>query len=190
MFRRRTPLSLWQQFRAFIWPKRGFSRLVSYLVQRIMRMPGSPYSIACGVACGAAISFTPFIGLHVILACAICVALGGNVIAALIGSAIGNPLTFPVFLVGASKIGNLLLANLGFDIPLQFGGTLAKSSDSLALFIPISVGGSVIAILVWPFFFGITYYTVIRWRALRQKRRLTKPRDKKQTFEKRSNSHD
>jgi uncharacterized protein (DUF2062 family) len=118
------------------------------------------------------------------------VALGGNVIAALIGSAIGNPLTFPVFLVGASKIGNLLLANLGFDIPLQFGGALAKSSDSLALFIPISVGGSVIAILVWPFFFGITYFTVIRWRALRQKRRLKKPRDKKQTFEKRSNSHD
>lgn len=190
MFRRRTPLSLWQQFCSFIWPKRGFSRLVSYLVQRIMRMPGSPYSIACGVACGAAISFTPFIGLHVILACTICVALGGNVIAALIGSTIGNPLTFPVFLVGASKIGNLLLANLGFDIPLQFSGALAKSSDSLALFIPISVGGSVMAILVWPFFFGITYYSVIRWRALRQKRRLTKPRDKNQTFEKRSNSHD
>jgi len=174
MFRRRTPLSLLQQLRAFIWPKRGFTRLVSYLVQRIMRMPGTPYSIACGVACGAAISFTPFIGLHIILACAICVALGGNVIAALIGSAVGNPLTFPVFLVSANKVGKVILTYLGFDMPLQFDGVLAQSSDALALFIPISIGGSVTAFLVWPFFFGSTYYTVVRWRVLRQKRRLTK----------------
>ena len=179
MFRRRTPLSLLQQLRAFIWPKRGFSRVVRYLTRRIMRMPGTPYSIACGVACGAAISFTPFIGFHIILACAICVALGGNVIAALFGSAIGNPLTFPMFLVSANKVGKVILTYLGFNMPLQFDGVLAQSSDALALFIPISIGGSVTAILAWPFFFGGTYYTVIRWRSLRQKRHLKKLGDKK-----------
>ena len=31
-------------------------------------MPGTPYRIAAGFACGAAISFTPFLGLHFVLA--------------------------------------------------------------------------------------------------------------------------
>jgi uncharacterized protein (DUF2062 family) len=64
MFRRRKPLSVLKQLRAVIWPERGFRRLFSYLFQRIIRLPGTPASIASGFASGVAASFTPFLGLH------------------------------------------------------------------------------------------------------------------------------
>ncbi len=43
-------------------------------------MPGSPYSIAVGVACGVAVSFTPLIGLHFLIAVILAWLLGGTVV--------------------------------------------------------------------------------------------------------------
>lgn len=157
-----------------MWPKRGFSRLVGYLVQRVLRLPGTPYSIACGVACGAAISFTPFLGLHLILSAAICYPLGGNLIAAWIGTAIGNPWTIPVFLVAAREIGNSILSYVGFDVPLYFKDQLEEYNQFLSMLIPTTIGGSLIAIFVWPFFYGATYYAIVKWRSNRQARILKK----------------
>ena len=174
MFRRRNPLSVLQRMRAVMWPKRGFSRLVGYLVQRVLRLPGTPYSIACGVACGAAISFTPFLGLHLILSAAICYPLGGNWIAAWIGTAIGNPWTIPLFLVTARGIGNAILSYVGFEVPLNFTGQLEEYNQFLSMLIPTTIGGSLMAIFVWPFFYGVTYYTIIKWRSHRKTRILKK----------------
>ena len=64
MFRRRVPLSFVGRVREMLWPRKGFSRLYSYLVQRVLRMPGSAYSLASGFACGVSVSFTPLIGFH------------------------------------------------------------------------------------------------------------------------------
>ena len=36
-------------------------------IQRLGRLPGTPYSIAAGFACGATVSFTPLVGLHFFL---------------------------------------------------------------------------------------------------------------------------
>ena len=52
-----------------------------------MRLPGTPYDIAAGFACGAAISFTPFIGFHVVLGMVIARLIKANMVAALIGTA-------------------------------------------------------------------------------------------------------
>ncbi|MEC7208930.1 MAG: DUF2062 domain-containing protein, partial [Pseudomonadota bacterium] len=68
MFRRRVPLSFSAKIREILWPRKGFARLYSYLVQRVLRMPGSAYSLASGFACGVAVSFTPLIGFHLLLA--------------------------------------------------------------------------------------------------------------------------
>ena len=67
MFRRRKPQSVFNQLRAVFWPVRGFRRLFSYLFQRIIRLPGTPASIASGFASGVAASFTPFIGFHFLI---------------------------------------------------------------------------------------------------------------------------
>ena len=51
-----------------LWPRRGWTRMALYIQHRLGRLPGTPYRIAAGFACGAAISFTPFLGLHFVLA--------------------------------------------------------------------------------------------------------------------------
>ena len=62
---------------------------------RLKRLQGTPYSIATGFACGVAISFTPFIGFHMILAALTAWLIRGNIIASAIGTIVGNPWTFP-----------------------------------------------------------------------------------------------
>ena len=48
----------------------GWARAFTYWAHRVNRLPGSTYSLSAGIAFGAAISFTPFVGLHLVLALA------------------------------------------------------------------------------------------------------------------------
>ena len=91
MFRRRVPLSWQARLREIILPRKGFSRLYSYMAQRVLRMPGSPYSLAAGFACGVAVSFTPLIGFHLVLAAVLAYLIRANVIASWAGTIFGNP---------------------------------------------------------------------------------------------------
>ena len=67
MFQRRNKLSLVQMARNFLWPRIGWHRSTKYVMHRVSRLRGTPYALAAGFACGAAISFTPFVGLHFLL---------------------------------------------------------------------------------------------------------------------------
>ena len=67
-FRRRRPLRLSERVRAAIWPRMGFRRLLRYLKLKLVRLSASPYSIAAGVAVGVGVSWTPFLGVHIIIA--------------------------------------------------------------------------------------------------------------------------
>jgi uncharacterized protein (DUF2062 family) len=66
-----------------------------YLWHRVGRLHGTPHSIAAGFASGTAVSFTPFVGVHFILAAFMSWFARGNIIAGLIGTGVGNPWTFP-----------------------------------------------------------------------------------------------
>ena len=72
-----------------------FNRIISYYKLRLARLPDSNYAISSGFACGAMVSFTPLLGLHFVLAVVFAYLIRGNFIAALIGTVVGNPLTFP-----------------------------------------------------------------------------------------------
>src|SRR3546814_6570308 len=78
MFKRRIPLPFHRRARSFLWPRGGWRRSGTYVAHRLRRLPGPPYRIAAGFASGAAISFTPFIGLHFVLATllALCLKIG------------------------------------------------------------------------------------------------------------------
>ncbi|HET6519441.1 MAG TPA: DUF2062 domain-containing protein [Geminicoccaceae bacterium] len=111
MFRRRVALSLLQKLRGWVWPAGGWRRAGRYVAKRVVRMSGTPHSIAIGLAAGVAVSFTPFIGFHILLACLICLPFRGNVIAAAIGTAVGNPWTFPFIWVWIYTFGRWLLGD-------------------------------------------------------------------------------
>ena len=109
MFKRRTSTSWAIQFLSVIWPKMGWRRAVSYYWHRLKRIPGSPESIAMGVACGVAASMMPFMGLHFLISMGIAWLIRASMIAAAIGTIVGNPWTFPFIWVGTYEFGVLLL---------------------------------------------------------------------------------
>ena len=80
---------------SMLWPRAGWKRSAQHIWKRIRRLKDTPHAIAIGFTAGIVVSFTPLLGLHVILACLLAWALRGNIIAALLGTTAGNPLTFP-----------------------------------------------------------------------------------------------
>jgi uncharacterized protein len=76
---------------------------------RIKRLPGTPHSIAAGFAAGVFISFTPFIGFHLIGAALLALVIRGNYIAAWVGTLVGNPWTFPFIWLLIYQLGVMIL---------------------------------------------------------------------------------
>ncbi len=96
IFKRRNRASFWNRVREFFAPRKGFWRGMDYIGKRMRRLPDSPHRIALGFACGAFASFTPFFTLHFFLAAGLAWVVRGNILSALFGTIVGNPLTFPV----------------------------------------------------------------------------------------------
>jgi uncharacterized protein (DUF2062 family) len=194
MFRRRKPLSVLKQMRAVIWPERGFRRLFSYLFQRIIRLPGTPASIASGFASGVAASFTPFLGLHFILAGALAMLFRGNVLASAIGTFFGNPWTFILIWLADYEVGLWVIHAFGHGADLQvlsidelgaimgnimrflsFTGHISwadLSRDIEQVFMPMLIGGTVLGAIAWVSSFILTVWAVKGWRLHRAKRLL------------------
>ena len=89
-----------------------FSRTKKYISLSIKRIKDTPQALSLGLATGIAISFTPFIGLHALLAIFISWVIGGSMAAALIGTLFGNPWTFPFIWYFTFEIGQFI--NYGF----------------------------------------------------------------------------
>ena len=95
----------------FFYPRGGWARAFEYVKLRLNRLPGSPEQIARGIWAGVFASFTPFFGLHFLLSALIAVILRGNILAALLGTFIGNPLTYvPIAWVGIQS-GHMILGD-------------------------------------------------------------------------------
>lgn len=92
-------------FKAYLWPRKGFHRGWRYRCIRLARMDASPHRIAAGFASGAAVSVTPLLGFHALLACLLAFLTRGSILAALLGTVVGNPLTFPLFFAGTYWLG-------------------------------------------------------------------------------------
>ena len=168
VFGRRRRLTLAEQLRGWLWPYIGWRRAGRYLLMRVQRMPGTPHGIAAGLAAGVAVSFTPFIGFHFLMAFALAWILGGNYLAAAIGTIVGNPWTFPLIFTAAYEVGCLMvgrtptglavLANLSWEHLL---------GDAWSLFWPMAVGSVPLAILAGI----VTYFPLVRMIAAFQARR-------------------
>src|SRR5690554_1247974 len=104
--RRRSPLG---RLRQAVWPSMGFRRWGRYVGHRVARLPDSPEAIAGGLAWGAAMSFTPLVGLQLAFAALGAWATRCNVIASAVGTGVGNPWTFPFIWAAIYRTGALLL---------------------------------------------------------------------------------
>lgn len=140
MFRRRDPIPLWRRLRGWLWPDIGWRRLGIYLVKRVTRLPGTPHSIAAGLACGTALSFTPFIGLHAVLSVLLSFVVRGNYLAAVAGTLVGNPWTFPVIWVTTYQLGHYMLGSTPSRVAPEPELT-SRWQEVRSLIWPMTLGG-------------------------------------------------
>ena len=176
VFRRRQKLSRWVRMRRFVWPNMSWGRVARYWTFKLKRLQGSPYAIACGFACGAAVSFTPLIGFHFILAAVLAWALRGNIIASAIGTAVGNPWTFPFIWAGIIWLGTWILGyERGQELPADMTiGTIFEEPGTVLL--PMLVGGLPAAVVVWIVVYFPIRRVVGNYQHHRQARRLRRRR--------------
>lgn len=186
MFKRRIKPRISQRLQNLFWPQIGWRRSVTYFVHRVGRLPGTPYSIAAGIACGVAVSCTPLVGFHVLIGAFIAWLIGANVLASIIGTAAGNPWTFPFIWVWIYKLGIYLGAQeiATIDGKIDFPQLFAKSmvallrfdatylyDYTLPLLWPMAVGSLPTAICVWVGVYFAIKPIVIAYQSKRESRR-------------------
>ena len=111
MFRRRERRSIFRFFYEVIFSLKGISRAIEYVGIRLKRIPDTPHKISLGMSCGIFASFTPLFGLHFLIAGLLSYLLRANVLASLIGTFVGNPITFPIITVFNLKLGEWILGS-------------------------------------------------------------------------------
>ena len=93
----------------WFYPRGGWGRAIQYIRHRLHRLPGTPESIARGIFAGAFTVFTPFYGMHFVVAIIIAKLVRGNIIAALLATFLGNPLTYLPIALASIHTGYFLL---------------------------------------------------------------------------------
>ncbi len=181
LFKRRNKDEFWTRLRVWLWPRRNHARSSRYVWKRVLRIRAKPHAIALGFAAGTFASFTPFMGFHFILSFAIAWAARASFIAAGLGTAVGNPLTFPLIWGSTLSLGRLILGRSpesvgkaeGFLATLKLSGFQAVWDPYI---LPMIVGGVPLGLIA-----GTLFYFPIRTAARAfQARRLAKREAKEQ----------
>ena len=183
--RRKSP-GFWLRVRNLIWPKMGLSRAWRYVVHRMARLKASPHAIALGFAAGAFASFTPFVGLHFILAGLIAFALRSSILASAIGTVVGNPLTFPfiwlsTYNVGAALLGREAKGEVVLDLPgvtesaanagmMEFAEKIIQRIEPV--FLPMLIGGTLLGLACAAACYFIVRLSVERFKQRRKPARV------------------
>ena len=111
MFKRRERRSIFRFFYEVIFSLKGISRAIEYVAIRLKRIPDTPHKISLGMSCGIFASFSPLFGLHFLIAGLLSYLFRANVLASLIGTFVGNPITFPIITVFNLKLGEWILGS-------------------------------------------------------------------------------
>lgn len=198
VFKRRDKRSVTKIVADGIYPKGGWTRAFHYVKHRLRRLPGTPEFIARGIWAGVFTTYCPFYGMHFLVAALIARVINGNLLAALLGTFFGNPLTYlPIGMVSL-KTGHFLLgtefhegakqslaskfANAGADLWHNFVSMFTDSEMDWTglsvffeeVFFPYLVGGIIPGIITAT----IAYYLTVPVIRAYQKRRAARFRKK------------
>ena len=119
------------------YPKGGWRRASQYIVHRVRRLPDPAHKISRGIAAGVFTCFTPFFGLHFIISAGLAWILRGNILAALLATFVGNPLTFPLIAAISMEMGSFLLGVGALPLPLVLSSFSGAANDLWHNFVAI-----------------------------------------------------
>ena len=143
----------------FYIKKISLLRFFKHQKYKIFRLKEPPESISIGLAWGAAVSFTPLIGLHIIICFIGTILMRGNLLAATAGTVIGNPWTFPLIFFICYKLGILFYPGSSVDFELKVSYFINNFTD---LFVPTLIGSIPISIFTWFAVYNISKSVLIR----------------------------
>ena len=156
---------------------------MQYYSHRVGRLSDSPSRIAMGLACGVAVSFTPFFGFHVVLAIMLSFIIRGNLFSAAIGTIVGNPLTFSFILpltynVGAAVSGSEETRH--FSELIDGHKLITHPFEALEpVFYTMVTGGLILGVLVgW-----LCYFSFLRLIVAYRKKRATRLERRKKRYD-------
>ena len=176
IMRRHRPRGLLSKIREALWPSMGWRRTFHYYRHRMFRTGDSTYKIAAGLAMGAALSFTPFLGTHILQAMFMSWLIRASVVSGAVGTAVGTPWTYPIMFILAYKLGIWLCATLGIsDFSVLPDNVVIAEADHepwlflqhmvahpVKILLPLAIGGYLCAAIAWPVYYALLYYPV-RW---------------------------
>jgi uncharacterized protein (DUF2062 family) len=119
VFKRRNKRSWVRTIAEAMWPRGGWTRAAHYMKHRLRRLPDAPHRIARGIFAGVFISFSPLFGLHFGAAAILAWVMRGNILASLMATFVGNPITFPFIAAFGVELGNWMLGHPGVMSPLE-----------------------------------------------------------------------
>ncbi len=170
MFKRKSKPTFWQKTKTFLRTFYALRLYAKYVFFKLTRSERSNHRIACGLASGIAISVTPFVGFHFVLSISIAIILRGSPIAAAIGTAFGNPVTFPFIWLTIYKTGLWFMPSFKMENTVNFwnffkslGGTVLKLDidkffDQIyPIFFPMLVG----SLPYYIFTFLVSYFLIL-----------------------------
>ena len=136
-------------------------RSLVHLKHKIFRLKEPPVSISIGLAWGAAVSFTPLIGLHIAICLLGTYLMKGNMLAALAGTVIGNPWTFPLIFFIDYKLGVFfgITGVASFEISLNFFYLNFEK-----IFFPTLIGSIPLFLFVWFITYNISIFVIQRYK--------------------------
>ena len=157
LFRRREAESLLERLRVSLWPRRSWSRSTRYVVHRVRRLSATPHAVALGFAAGVFVSCTPFVGFHMIMAALLAWIVGGSIVAAVLGTFVGNPITYPLFWFGTYEIGSVMLGGGQDKLRLDFSEDFFQTDQIWAAVQPMTLGAIPIGLAL-----GVLSYALVR----------------------------
>ena len=145
-------------------------KIYQKIIKKLLAIKGNPKSIAKGFATGVAMSFTPFVGFHILLSLIITTLTKQNKIASTLGTIAGNPWTFPFIWYLTLHLGiiildeNINIASIDFKIFFSklYHAVISLDfdlfiSDILPIFIPMLIGSIPCYIVVWIVVYHLIY---------------------------------
>ncbi len=172
IFARRNQLSFSERVKSAVWPRSGWPRALRYFSKRILRLSGSPHDIAVGFAVGMFVAWSPLFGVHYLMALALAFVARGNVIAALLATSIGNPITGPAMWALDYEVGALIEGRMHRHVPhpIVGHGIEEKLHSVLPVLEPLLIGWLVLGLVSATVSYFIVGYAVRTFQHARRQR--------------------
>ena len=156
---------------------KGLLRKAASKLIAIAKQKDTPHRIALGLALGIFIGVLPIMGIQMVVVTLVAIPLRGNLKAAIAGVWISNPVTFIPMYWSYYRFGLLFTPSrrISWD---HFYATMMRYSDwdefletSTDILVPMWIGAGILAVVFAIPTYLFTYRFVIRYRALRARRR-------------------